>query len=223
MGLSVYLYNSAFLVKQKSSPPKKTCHPASATLFPQLEHTGLDCGPRQEPREEDSLFLSNMNNDVTESEEKWKAFHAKLSLNMNSPRSQTFCLRRAWGFLCRWHDNLSANGTARPIVSLIVCLRPSHAAAGMCNLGSNFGQIACWTRQRGASDRLIPSVGHMENEGSSVKLIRIWLYPCQIVPAVNCLCCMILEFLMHLNSEQKHWFIHIQRGFMCSWYFDPMF
>lgn len=73
------------------------------------------------------FFFPYKNKDVTETEEKWKA-------NKQSYLATSW----AWGFLCRWHDNLSANGTARPIVSLIVCLRPLHAAAGMCNLGSNF-------------------------------------------------------------------------------------
>lgn len=73
------------------------------------------------------FFFPYKNKDVTETEEKWKA-----------NKQSYLATSRAWGFLCRWHDNLSANGTARPIVSLIVCLRPLHAAAGMCNLGSNF-------------------------------------------------------------------------------------
>lgn len=141
MELSVYSYNSAFACGAKNLPqPLARC-------FPSLNTVGWSACRGRSRREGTAFFSPYKNKDVTETEEKWKA-----------NKQSYLTLSRAWGFLCRWHDNLSANGTARPIVSLIVCLRPLHAAAGMCNLGSNFWQIARWTRQSGGPERLILSV-----------------------------------------------------------------
>lgn len=62
------------------------------------------------------------------------------------------CLDGAWGFLYRWHDNLSANRTARAVVLLIVCLSPLHTAAVVwALLGTNFVQLHA---ERGSKDNL---------------------------------------------------------------------
>lgn len=136
-GLPVYSYNGAFLVAQI---PPKTWHPASAMLLPQYGHYGsaaVDGNLR-------------MNNDVTEGGRRRGGPLSKaLALHEFSSR-----LHRVWGFLYCWHDNLSANGTARPIVSLIVCSRPLRTAASLCNLGSNFLtdcmlNNAAWSPQKG--------------------------------------------------------------------------
>lgn len=216
MGLSVYSYNSAFLVELKAPTKKtpKTWHIASATLFPQLEHCG-SCRPSSlRPSTGASgtdFFFSSHKKWCNRKWGEVKGLQAKLSLNMNCPRGQTFRSRRAWGFLCSWHDNLSANGTARPIVPLIVCLGPLHTAAGMCNLGSSFWQIASWTRQRGATERLILSAGHMGSEGGWVKLIQT----CQTVHAVPE--SFFTWLSVHLNREQGQWFIHYSEDILAQY------
>lgn len=102
---------------------------------------------------------------LTEREEKWRA----------SKQSLLWAPGRAWGFLYRWHDNLSANGTASPIVSLIVCRRPSQLQAFLI-WGPIF--LTDW-----ASERFILPAGHMQNDGSLVKVNKMLLYPCQIIHA----------------------------------------
>lgn len=79
MGLSVYLYNSAFFVEPKSTPTQKKdltcslCHAVSPAWtpwsLPPLWSTGLD----RSPRTRTGFFFPHMNNDVTESKEKWRA------------------------------------------------------------------------------------------------------------------------------------------------------
>lgn len=127
MGLSDSLYNSAALVEFTPNTTRTLTHLSPSLCHAVAPSWAHRSGPRG-PGGGNGLF-PYVTNDVTESEEKREASGRSVGSVWILLSAKFFPCVRHEAFLCRWHDNLPAKGTARPLCR---SLSKSEASARSC-------------------------------------------------------------------------------------------
>lgn len=120
-------------------------------LSPSLRHAVAPSwahwsGP-QGPGRGNSLF-PYVTNDVTESEEKREASRRSVGSIWILLTAKFFPCVRHEAFLCRWHDNLPAKGTARPLCRSLSVRGFGTQLQTRATWGPILGQIERWARQQ---------------------------------------------------------------------------